>query len=576
MPKLLIRIDQTVPFEFKINIPAGTTLGQFIAIITEYAYELHQNNVIDIGRLNTYIIKHLDECKRVIVESTPLKRSQLSLIIDSETGLNLKNNDIVEISDILFCKKEMDLAFITFPSSILNAMLSPLGVTMLDDAARTGDFSILQILLNIVPGSYQLKSIVPTLPMAIQSTTTLMSSDKKKGEKTGKKITDFHTSEDIIEYIIQQYQRDGDYHPSCLEYLSTHYHTKLFFRLSEIESKKSEIKEPLSKALLNASFTPPQLEKYRKLDADLHAAIKQNDLKSVKALIKKGATINQSPFLTEHFIAPLNLAASLGHFKIANFLLENYADVAISDKKGYVPLKHAYLRKDQDMIELLIGYGADYSPYPHLEKLYLKNYVAPFFSILISETLPRIPDTLRWLVIEYLLGYNQTSQKQSSSPLLIHNDSEKPDQFFKQVEKLHSATQSFPVTTFRPSILIIKQAKLRKAFIKNDVEQFNELFFMMSNSFKLDTPFFIDLFDNITPLNVNIVKNLLTNRFTRKLSSDDLSVIISLKTNINERFSNESIPYKEYHPLATVLFNLKEIEELIKDHELRPSQVFLK
>src|ERR1051326_2664424 len=56
---------------------------------------------------------------------------------------------------------------------------------------------------------------------------------------------------------------------------------------------------------------------------------------------------------------PLHLAASIGRYEIAKFLLQKRAKVNAKDENGMTPLHEAVRGNHQDLVELLIDNGAD-------------------------------------------------------------------------------------------------------------------------------------------------------------------------------------------------------------------------
>ncbi|WP_154664331.1 ankyrin repeat domain-containing protein [Pseudodonghicola xiamenensis] len=54
---------------------------------------------------------------------------------------------------------------------------------------------------------------------------------------------------------------------------------------------------------------------------------------------------------------PLHLASMVGNIEIAQFLLDNGADVNALDFEGYSPLVRAKANRNDDIVELLLAHG---------------------------------------------------------------------------------------------------------------------------------------------------------------------------------------------------------------------------
>ena len=96
-----------------------------------------------------------------------------------------------------------------------------------------------------------------------------------------------------------------------------------------------------------------------KVNKELKLAIEEKDLRKVRALIKKGVPVNariKKDYGSES--TPINLAAELGAFKIAEALLEAGASPNPVFKNDH-PLVTALGRKSPKIISLLLKHGAD-------------------------------------------------------------------------------------------------------------------------------------------------------------------------------------------------------------------------
>lgn len=87
----------------------------------------------------------------------------------------------------------------------------------------------------------------------------------------------------------------------------------------------------------------------------LHYAITNADFELLKFLIKEGnVEVNEQPF-------PLNLAISYDQFDFVKFLLLNAADVNNKDTDGWTALHEACRYHNENIINLLLRFGADVS-----------------------------------------------------------------------------------------------------------------------------------------------------------------------------------------------------------------------
>jgi len=95
------------------------------------------------------------------------------------------------------------------------------------------------------------------------------------------------------------------------------------------------------------------------LAAEIHEAVKNNDLVKVKTLIKGNPDLVFSK--DDDGFTPLHLAAANGYMEMAEFLLANKADVHSKDNSGSTPLHQAATAEAQnaDLLEILIARKSD-------------------------------------------------------------------------------------------------------------------------------------------------------------------------------------------------------------------------
>ena len=94
-------------------------------------------------------------------------------------------------------------------------------------------------------------------------------------------------------------------------------------------------------------------------------ATMQNDIPSIKILLKYGADINytlkedpMAPYPSDTFKGKSSLyfAVATKNYELTEFLLQNNADPNLVDAKGKTPLGYAF---DHKLTELLLRYGGD-------------------------------------------------------------------------------------------------------------------------------------------------------------------------------------------------------------------------
>jgi len=91
-------------------------------------------------------------------------------------------------------------------------------------------------------------------------------------------------------------------------------------------------------------------------DYKLLNAAKAGDMAQVKALVNAGdVDIN---VIDSFQTSPLMMAVDNRHLAVAEYLLQNGADIHLDNKYGYTPLMQAVMRNDPKMVNLLLDKGA--------------------------------------------------------------------------------------------------------------------------------------------------------------------------------------------------------------------------
>jgi ankyrin repeat protein len=90
---------------------------------------------------------------------------------------------------------------------------------------------------------------------------------------------------------------------------------------------------------------------------EIFDAIKNNDLKKVKLLIEKDASLLNIKDEAEN--TPLHKAAIVGNAEIIGFLLSKGADINAQNTQLNTPLHEAMQSRNEDIAILLIEKGAD-------------------------------------------------------------------------------------------------------------------------------------------------------------------------------------------------------------------------
>ncbi len=91
---------------------------------------------------------------------------------------------------------------------------------------------------------------------------------------------------------------------------------------------------------------------------DLASASARGDTKRVKALIKKGASLNRTD-TRGYAYTPLHQACKNGKLGVAQILIEKGADINVRESNGKTPLYLACEKGHTQLVSLLIDYQAD-------------------------------------------------------------------------------------------------------------------------------------------------------------------------------------------------------------------------
>jgi len=100
-----------------------------------------------------------------------------------------------------------------------------------------------------------------------------------------------------------------------------------------------------------------QLEKEKRLNANLLLAAKKNNVQLIEPLIKKGANIETKD--VDYGRTPLMIAAENGKTEAMSILLDMGANINARDDYGYTALTNAIMAQEMESIKLLIREKAD-------------------------------------------------------------------------------------------------------------------------------------------------------------------------------------------------------------------------
>jgi len=90
----------------------------------------------------------------------------------------------------------------------------------------------------------------------------------------------------------------------------------------------------------------------------LFSAIKNNNIKLIKFLLKKNANIN----FQNKYTTPLMLAIKMKNIELVKILLKNGANINFQDKNLNTPLILAIKMKNIELVKILLKNNADITP----------------------------------------------------------------------------------------------------------------------------------------------------------------------------------------------------------------------
>jgi ankyrin repeat protein len=214
------------------------------------------------------------------------------------------------------------------------------------------------------------------------------------------------------------------------------------------------------------SLYDPKKDQFANI-SNLMSATSNNDIDGVRFFSKSGSLIvNQK---NKGGASALHIASREGNFEIVKILIENGADVNLSDNEGWTPLMRASLSKSPNIVEMLIKKGAkselfniqnetaiiqattsgcleclniiikDGNLIKNLDTLTLKGQIADAFLIARNSENQQIQGVLEGF-LDYVskitpLVRTNNSDKNSNVPLLLKNNIN---------IKNNSANQSYP------------------------------------------------------------------------------------------------------------------------------------
>lgn len=101
------------------------------------------------------------------------------------------------------------------------------------------------------------------------------------------------------------------------------------------------------------------MKNQKELNEKLFTAALENNINELQECLAQGADVNAKNGAYSGSWTALMVACANGHIQIANILIENGADVNISDNTGETALMVASANDNLETIKLLIQHGAD-------------------------------------------------------------------------------------------------------------------------------------------------------------------------------------------------------------------------
>ncbi|MGB6065331.1 MAG: ankyrin repeat domain-containing protein [Desulfomonilaceae bacterium] len=106
-----------------------------------------------------------------------------------------------------------------------------------------------------------------------------------------------------------------------------------------------------------------KLARARDKDVAVRMAVAEDDIESLKRLLREGANINAAK--GKYKTSILMEAAVRGNLAVMRLLLERGADVNMADRDGWTALMGATIQGRLEPVKLLLDYGADVNAKNH-------------------------------------------------------------------------------------------------------------------------------------------------------------------------------------------------------------------
>ena len=159
----------------------------------------------------------------------------------------------------------------------------------------------------------------------------------------------------------------------------------------------------------------------------LYNAARDGDLDGVKSALENGANINYRDNSTDN--TPLLIATIREHYTIAEYLIDNGANVNARNKEGRSALNYVYDKGDMDIHDLLIAHGArEFTPHPVVQQQAPATAPAPSTTIVNvqpsapASAAPSAPQTRLYAITIYYQdrnGSQRTSMEYVTAPSAV-------------------------------------------------------------------------------------------------------------------------------------------------------------